>query len=220
MSFMLTDGGKFLVANNGFAVSDACCCGKRVLLWRTNILSVPSTFVDLIAAYEDMGLIVDTDSTWTGDIHDYHLIFFLIAESDPTWWSTVTGGDWTGRVVMTAEHSGIPSQPSIDYVNSKSGITGISIIADDLDCIVCVEAIRDSMHALVWPWVPRLSQACTSATSGGTSLFVTVQYNQECIAVTDGPPVSWVIGGDSNPFDDACAADNILFFENLWNIAL
>ncbi len=209
-----------------FAANPGPCCGK-VLMWWDNI-RLPNTLPrdDIDAVYENMGLIVDRETTWSTDISEYKLIIFPVAESDPSWWDTVVDGPWTGRIHMTAEWNHNANLDSIAYVDSRSPITGIGILGDDID-LGCpshwsggveVDDMTDGMTDLFY--------AATSRVSGGTILARTETGAQGWISRNKRearPTIDWVISGDASHLL-ACAnmygTDNEVFLQNLWTAAI
>ncbi len=212
-----------LVPNMNFGAVRPCpgCCNPAdVLIWSRSIYV--GGIDDLIYLYEGMGLIVGSYSTgWTGNIYDYSLVIWLVAESDPAWWPDIISGDWEGRFHMTADND-VFTQDSIDYVNLKSGLTGISIVGDNID--LCSTPVEDNTEDEdLTEGIADMQYGNTSQTSGGTVLARTETGDYPWLARNKVDGVDWVIAGDSSHAADACEfvlVENSRFFENLWTTSL
>src|SRR5262245_57172304 len=105
--------GKILQVGGELTTNADCCCepvgvGGAVLIWYDDSESDFHTLLDsLIAIYTGLGIDVDTSDSWTNDIDDYGLIFWLTAKQDPSWWSAIEDGTWNGRIVITCEHNAL-----------------------------------------------------------------------------------------------------------------
>ena len=200
-----------------------CCCGGggKVLLWLTDNNISASIFDNLQAVYEDMGLTVHTNTTWSTNVSAYSLIIWPVADSDPTWWDDVTGGGWTGRVIITAETAafGIHND-SIAYVDGLSDTTGIGVVGAIIDfgpCDIVGSAETDDLTA----GVDEILYGDTSKTSGGTVLSVTFTGSEDWLAHDVSEGIDWVISGDSNWISDTCpdmVSGNETLLQNFWTV--
>lgn len=153
-----------------------CCCpgpAKRVLMWNANKQFVP---VDDGGAQArdffrfNMGLRTDDFTEFSGNIHDYQLVIWGAATSNPSWWASITNNSWHGRLVISAENlTEFPE--SVAYVNGLQGTTGIGILGDTLDdprppCFYSGPVLPDPLTQ----GFGVLLYHRTSQTVGGTSL--------------------------------------------------
>ena len=219
--FML-HGGKFLLSPSGkFAVHPDCCCpprGGMVLLWNTDNehLGIVAEVQDL---YEAMGLTVHYAYDYTGEITDYGLILWLEAVEDPSWWSVIAAGAWRGRLHMTSNH-GTWTPDSIAYINSKTGLTGITINEDTHD-IGCNQLGTSETHDLT-DGQDNIYYAATASVSGGTTLSKTVTTDDPWIAANQVGRIDFVISGDADHVRLTDCENHVTlntpFIQNLWTV--
>jgi hypothetical protein len=103
--------------------------GADVLIWSANQSEsiVGGALTGIKNTYLLMGVEVDEGPVeFTGNIHDYSLIHWLAASSDPPWWPAITSGEWTGRLHITCQ-AGASLNSTRQYVNSLSGLTGCTV---------------------------------------------------------------------------------------------
>lgn len=199
-----------------------CCCGGKVLIWTDNTEFLVG-IIDVTAVYTAMGLTVHTASNWSGNLHNYDLIIWPIALSNPSWWNLITNNEWSGRLHITAENGGV-FDASIAYVDGLSSLTGISVIDIDIpqgcsfDGTVETDDLTNGLSVFKY--------ADTSYVSGGVILSKTDPASsdpgQNWIARNKpiGSNIDFVIAGDSDHLSDNCSimSNNDLFFENMWNV--
>lgn len=222
--------GTAIVVNSSGQPIDCstCVCSGLdgdVLIWREvgDSIDQLSAYTDMIALYEGMGLIVHTSTDWTGTLDHYELIYFPQAVGDPSWWGQITGNTWNGRLHITAEGLTTNSDDSINYVNSLSTYTGISVASTRHDTFcntpgsVETDDLTDGMGT-------DFEYGDTTLVTGGTPLSLTFTSSQAWIARNkpSGSNIDFVVSGDVNHASDACSqfATNQAFFENLWNVPI
>lgn len=200
-------------------IDASCCCGN-VLIWQANT-AVGASYTVLTALYEAMGLTVHTNSNWSGVLADYSLIIWVAAQSDPSWWSEITGNTWPGRLVLTCEHAGFPT--TIAYINGLSALTGMSAISDLIDtgCFHTGTVEADPLTVGQGP----IQYALTSEIAGGTPLSRTATGSKVWLAHNkpSGSIIDFVLAGDSNWIDNSCGgvvANNAALLQNFWNVAI
>lgn len=209
-----------------FGLGGGCCCEVgKVLIWNSNCNgNVNASGIDILAGvYTGFGAICHTADSWTGNLSDYKLIIFPQAIGDPTWWATVTGGGWSGRVVITAEHNGSGGffSDTITYVSGKSATTGITLIGASIDagCSQTGTAETDDLTA----GCANILLSATSEVSGGTVLSKTPTGAVAWVSRNKVGSVDWVVSGDSNQYINACPDAvnlNAQFLENLWTVPI
>jgi len=194
-----------------------CCCGQ-VLLWDTNCNALITGLSQIKAMYAANNIVAHLSTEWSGNLPDYSLILWSMAESDPSWWSLINGGSWGGRFHITAEFA--PTfNATIDYVNSKTALHGITVNHDLLSPNTGCNANVDSVEAhQLTDGVTTITHAATASLSGGTTLSKTGA--DPWIAQNKVGLIDWVVAGDSNHLTDNCpgvATLNATFFLNLFN---
>lgn len=176
------------------------------------------------------GVTVDVN-TWSGNLDDYSLICFPFALFDPPWWGPIAAGTWEGRLFITSDHwgQGLSNPEEFDqsaaYVNSKSGLSGISLIADGLaggnGFPGPVET--DDLTA----GVTNIWHVGTSRVSGGTTIARVrpVDGSHPFVARNKVGTIDWVVAGDSNilydresPANQWGALLNSVFFNNMYDV--
>ncbi len=207
-----------------------CCCStvKKLLFWNSGPFTPGSGLVDIQQVYADMGLDMDYSNGWSGNIGDYGLIIWSLPQldggatgSDPPWWGSISGGTWQGRLLLSTRNT-IAAPFSVGYVNGKSGITGIGVTAGHIDqsagCSgvgsVEVDALNAGMSQFMF------FDACTL--SGGTTLSKTATGAVPWLAHNTVGTIDFVVSGADAFLRDGCTefANNVPFFENLWNVAV
>jgi hypothetical protein len=109
-----------------------CCqvgAGADVLIWSANQSRsiTGGALVGIKNTYTAMGLTVHEGPVeFSGNIHDYFLIHWLAANSDPPWWDAITEGEWSGRFHLTCD-AGASLTGTLEYVNNLSGLTGVTV---------------------------------------------------------------------------------------------
>lgn len=203
--------------------------GKKVLIWDDDYdpdVTSPGDLADAAAAYSGLAT-VHTSATYSGTLSDYSLIIWLVAASDPVWWSEISGDTWEGRLVITSEAQtgGGAFTDTYAYVNALSGLMGITVNGDSIDFpgtfslvdgTVTGDALMSGQSVLKY-WA-------TASVSGGTTLATTVTGSSPFIARNRPGVVEFVACGDSNPFvanaiGDAVTA-NTTFLRNLYTVPL
>jgi hypothetical protein len=195
-----------------------CCCKKKVLLWLTNNLGPIGTYSDLTTVYTDMGKTVDDNTTWSGVLDDYSLIHFPIALSDPSWWGSISGGTWAGRLHITAENN-TSYAGSVTYVNGKSGITGISVTGDSIDAVCDHDGTAESDP--MTSGLSLIKYAFTSQVASGTTLSKTVTGSHPWLARNTVGSIDFIVAGDANHAADSCNVANganKALFQNMYNL--
>jgi hypothetical protein len=200
--------------------------GNRVLIWLDNTLSGVSA-IELAGIYTAMGIPVDFDTTWTGDLSDYWLIHWPDAISDPVWWPFIVSGTWTGRLNLTCDGDpgGGFAASTVNYVNGLSALTGVSATIDSLDTALGGVDSPTIANALTAGQAV-LRHDLVSQLSGGTVLSRTVTGSHPWLCrntkTTADGTIDFVISADAAYMADGGVAfpTNTRFFQNLWNVPL
>ncbi len=180
-----------------------------VLFWDTDS-SDANAGVPSEGVYTLMGLTVHTSADWAGALSPYKLIFWSNPSADPTWWAEILAG-WPGRLVMLTD---APYSPpwvaSTDYLNSKTALTGITLLHSAggvIGTTVEVDPLTAGVASFALPGAQRMTGA-TALSKETSSGAIILGHNKP--SATD-----FVISGDSSgsPF-------NTQFSQNLWNVPL
>lgn len=203
---------------NRFSPGCNCCCSGPVLLWDDNCHSGFGGQLDETQdVYEAAGHVADYTADWSGTLDDYKLIIWTMAESNPSWWSEITGATWKGRILITAEFWYYSA--TVSYVNGLSGTTGISVNGVNPDRNSGTYQCTPQTHALT-KGQSTIATARTALTSGGTNLCDTCDSGSATSWIMENTvgDISFVVSGDSSPFSDHApgyAAHNSTFLLNL-----
>jgi len=202
-----------------------CCCGTtgNVLLWETGSMAPGLSYANMLQIYVDMGLIIQIDGLAT-DISPFGLIFLSLPIADPPWWEQIANLKWTGRLVITGEW-GPTFNDAINFINSKAGITGMSLNSDLFDegCGQIGSVTADPLCA----GQDTILYGATSTVNGGTVLSRTatgahpwMSHNKK----TGDGKIDFVLCGDTNHLANDCPLSQTLhnkpFIQNLWNVGL
>jgi len=200
------------------------CCGtppaRQVLIWDA-AGDVNADYGGQLgvckAIWEANGHTVHKSADYSGTLADYDLIAWTMAEADPSWWGQITGATWSGRLFLTAEHSGFSD--TIAYVNGISGVTGISVTAETPFTGGAI--LNTKTHPLTAGQAD-LRMADCSILSGGTDLadFITGGGNTDVPWLQENTVgnISFVVSADSSFVADhlpGAAAYNAQFVLNL-----
>lgn len=197
------------------------CCIKKVLLWNTNCNVFATGLSEAKTMFTANGIAADKSADYNGNIDDYSLIIWAMAESDPPWWAAISGRTWAGRFHITAEFGGVTGgfTATRNYVNSKSGLHGITVSNDLLFPSAGCNANVDPVEAhQLTDGVTTITHAASASVTGGTALSKTSV--NAWIAQNKAGLIDWVVAGDSNHVTDNCggvAALNATFLKNLYN---
>ena len=135
-------------------------------------------------------------TTWSGAINDYHLVV-LYRKNDPSYWSTITGGSWTGiRVVQVGENQFAP-----DFTNIQTWIAAAShSMTLNTDSRISAGSDNFSAHALAAGLgTPNINYNGTTV-SGGSAVIYTGDDDPPTTDVVLAEEtlsgLSWVVAGD------------------------
>lgn len=217
----------------------ACCAciPKRVLIWWSNNSSgltaankqsltdiLTDTVSGVVYYAGDAVIRADDDNSWSGVLDDYALIIWAVPASDPSWWTQIAGNTWTGRLFLGGEASQIfefdPSfSDSSTYINSKSGLTGLTLIFTSEDFPSEPGSLETD---LLTKDVAGLRHTQTSLVSGGKVLARTTDSNSAWMAWNRpaGSRISYVLSGDLDFFATFAGegVEKINFMRNLYHV--
>lgn len=214
-----------------WAIVQFGCCRQlnRVLIWLANQdpnstePATLTTYDDIVALYESMGLVVhevldEMTDEWTGNIHDYALIYIDTPSTDPSWW-TEFEANWTGRIFLISENSSINITDHYTWINDLTVDNGLSaagndsLSGEDTSSIGAADLTAD-ITVLHHDRVTTVSGGTTLATSPTSGVWIVRNK------VTAGGIVKdWVLSGDSTFFTAQLSAqDNEQFARNLWTV--
>jgi hypothetical protein len=196
---------------------------RRVLLWEIDSEpgGIDTGLGQANAIYLGLGVPSDFEYNWTGNLSDYGLIIWPIAENDPVWWSQVDGGGWQGRIHLTTEYDIFVT--SRDYVNSKTALHGMINAADASSPPGGANEDATPGDDPLAQGLSRLVHADTSSVSGGITVFTNTTLGLPMMQHNQPGRIDWVLAGDSNHITDLVpgnAIANAGFFENLINVPL
>lgn len=199
-----------------FSAPSGRCCTTRVLLWDTNCNIQIIGLTELQTVYQSNGIGTHLSGQYSGNLNDYSLIVWLMAESNPVWLPSLA--TWVGRLHVSGEW-GPAFATSNTYVNTLGhGIT----LANDLVANAACNAAVATVAALdITAGVANIRHAAASSLSGGTTVATT--GGQVWMARNKVGNIDWVVAGDSNHCSDFCtgsAALNSQFLLNLYNVAV
>lgn len=228
MSTLWTQGGKLLInSSNKLITCPGCPCGCAGIPWiidQPRILFWGSFLSQVVIAqsyYEGLGITVDNDLTWTGNLDDYCLIIWLLALSDPSWLSTVTSGGWRGRIHITGEY-GSYFPASNAYVNSLSTYHTMTLGSDSSlgGCYPSVNSIAPSYSHSLAASQPILYHGATSSVSGGNPIYKNPYLDKPMMAqyYDSSRTTDWVVCGDTNHIIDTCVDHPTLNEQFLCNL--
>jgi hypothetical protein len=194
---------------------------KKILIWNLDNVDLLTVVEAVLVCQQFSETHLDT---WSGNLDDYQLILFPAATADPPWWSSISGGNWVGRILITCDHNN-QSQllPSITYLNSKSSLTGVSITGAALDSGNGIGSTPETDD--LTSGVANIFHAATSVTSGGVVLAKTVESAQSFNARNKSGETDWIVCGDSNVIIDRDSGGqqwgaqlNFNFLSNLFSV--
>lgn len=203
---------------------EATCCCKNVLVWNGAAdceggSSVPnSVIINAVTHLQDTALTevhssdsVGSSDTWSGDIDDYSLLILPVLKATPSWWTSITGATWTGRIFISGEHSAFTLSNA--FLNTLTGMTGMGITPALID----PASVAGPVSALdITAGITGLDHAATSEVTGGTSVSTTIGGGAKTwIARNKVAGIDWIYCGDINPMVGSLSPDNILFLQNL-----
>lgn len=197
---------------------------SKVLLWESNQQPATSlaTLSAVKAVYASIGVIADTQATWSGVLADYGLIIWPIAYSDPSWWGLISGAAWTGRIHLTSEWQ-TAYAASRTYINSKSYLHGMTVGNDRSADGGCYAGHATAASHPLAAEMTELVHAASASVSGGSTVFTAVSPGFPMMQSNVNAGIDWVICGDSNHISDFCPnapARNSQFLCNLWRNAV
>lgn len=190
--------------------------GTKALLWLTNCDAsmTPAVFANLTTYYTGtVGITIDNNTTWSGDIDDYGLVIFPLATSNPSWLSSITVGSWSGLFVVTADRNLFGS--SISYVHGLRTYTGISVTSADIDAgsFVAGSAESNTLNT----GVSNIYYNATSSVSGGTTLSKTLTGSVPWLSTSQTGNVIYVVSGDSSFLTGpSVSCPNSTLYSNFW----
>lgn len=217
---------------NRFSVA-RCCCNcpdqtvtAQVLLWDTDCHSpYGGNLAEVKTVLEDAGATCHYSADYSGTLADYDVIIWTMAEQNPSWWGQISGGTWSGRILITAEFSSFSN--TITYVDGISSVTGISVTSDfenpTAQAVSC-----DTEDVPLAYCQPTLRSADTSIVSGGTAISYTCgsgDSGSAWIMENTVGNISFVVSGDASflggTYHITGAAElNKHFIWNLCNVAV
>lgn len=183
------------------------------------------TMNDTKSVLEDLGSTVHDHTDWSETVGDYGLIIFLLPISDPSWWSDIQS-DWVGRIHLCGEYDSSSFNAANAHINTKTALTGMSIVEAEIDILDGPHAGPIEANALT-AGLTALWYAATSKVSGGTALSKTKDDGDDpgqiWIARNKSGTVDWVLSGDTNHItdpEDLAANANRNFVENLLTVGI
>lgn len=197
-----------------FRVMGPCQCEGRVLLWTANANPLVVGYTELQTVLNGLGIPSDFTADYTGDLNDYFLVIWLMAESDPPWLATATGG-WKGRIHLSAEF-GPTFIATINYVNTLTPFHGMTAANNTLDSVLCLGSVDPVSPHQLTSGLASLTHAASCGISGGNTL--SSNAGRPWIQQNKAGNVDWVLAGDSNHLSDFCpgsATANSVFLKNL-----
>lgn len=180
-------------------------------------------YAPLQTVYMDLGIacdvVLDEDTDfWTGNLADYWLVFLDTPASNPSWWPTdgVLDTEWSGRLVMIAEHSGIGLIDCYAWINGLTSLTSLVVVsAEDFSTFTATTS-ADPLTVSV----STIAINNTCYVEGGTILASVpggdmLTHN---VVTTTSNKIDWVLSGDSGWLTDPSLSsdDNTQLAQNLW----
>jgi hypothetical protein len=191
---------------------------RRVLLWQIDSYGTPTTsLAECRDVYVSLGVPWSSNVNWSGNLSDYGLIIWPMAQNDPVWWSQL--GTWVGRLHMTAEYDVFTD--TRNYVNGRIAFHGMTVGNDHSEIVGGNEAAIPSSDPLA-AGVNSLIHADTASVSGGQTIFTNIEVGPMMQHNQIGK-VDWVVAGDSNHITDNVpgnATANTNFLANLINVLM
>lgn len=178
-----------------------------------------------LGVYSELGITANLFPEFTGNLSDYRLIIWLMAENDPPWLSALN--NWIGRIHISAEFGkyGVPPhqisgfQTTIDYVNGLGGQHGMTVSnnfitggfrgCDGQSGILVDHQLTADMTEFKF--------SDSSTISGGTTV-VSTDVGDAMMQQRRSGNIDWVVSGDSSHLADHCqgAVSHKQFLCNLW----
>lgn len=193
------------------------------------IVSLETQFIrlgDVRTHYLQQGRTVDGPDTsfLERDPFDYQLIFLWRVLADPPWWGQIVSGGWKGRIVLIGENA--PAGAGNPWINSKSSITGMSLISGSFDDFPQTSSSRFGPF-VAHPLTAGLTSFFRDAVSkvvGGTPLATLVnEPGVPFVAENTVNEISWVVSGDLNCFSNQVGQNSPMpanppFLNNLYSV--
>jgi hypothetical protein len=153
------------------------------------------TFALVVMHLEAAGY--DVDIVHSGTTADYNTIF-ISRDADPSWWGDITGGGWTGRVILVGEYTLLGPRPAYTAWASEQP-SGMSLVDDSVHDSGSVQTTNIAVDDLT-DGVTTFTFGAAAEVSGGTPLIMSSSGSVPLISHNTIGTVDWVLTGDMNPF--------------------